>query len=183
MTDWYLVTKREVKRAGGREVFDQYRSMGEALKATFPEFTWDTTRFPTPPGYWRMPTHQRQVLERIGKDLGVKEVSAFCLKKKHNWFVLKLSDWYRISRKQVSVRGGERLFRYFPSLDSALRAVYPSYPWETWKFVEGDQAPRGFWKQKDNLLKAVDWVEKKMGLTKVKVLLITLWRLIVSTLL
>lgn len=60
------------------------------------------------------------------------------------------------------------MFRYYPSLESLLRGLYPNHQWETWQFIEAEQTPRGFWRSKANLFKAIDWAEKKMGITKVK---------------
>src|SRR4051812_23423847 len=75
-SDWYLVTQKDFHRAGGRALFNHHASLESALKVAYPEYPWDPQRFPTPHGYWRDINNQRMELERIGRQLGVKEVQS-----------------------------------------------------------------------------------------------------------
>jgi len=66
------------------------------------------------------------------------------------------------------------LFRRYPSLIDALKAVYPETSWEK-EFmastfvpaVTGTRQPTNFWKEKSNLLKALDEAELKIGIKQV----------------
>jgi len=68
----------------------------------------------------------------------------------------------------VQKRGGT-LFYYYPSLEAALRAIYPNYQWQTVAFLEAGSKIWGFWKNENKLLEALDWAEKKIGIQKVKI--------------
>jgi len=74
------------------------------------------------------------------------------------------SDWYNITRAQVSKCGGLRLFDYHSSLESVLRSVYPAFAWEASKFSRG-----GFWKIKSNQIHALQQAEKTLGIEKVAI--------------
>eukprot|EP01126_Amoeba_proteus_P021660 TRINITY_DN2203_c0_g4_i4.p1 TRINITY_DN2203_c0_g4~~TRINITY_DN2203_c0_g4_i4.p1 ORF type:complete len:240 (-),score=37.66 TRINITY_DN2203_c0_g4_i4:11-730(-) len=54
---------------------------------------------------------------------------------KCNLFVKAPSDWYRVSRKQLSlVEGGNKFLKSFNSLFSGIKFAYPEYPWNRQKF-------------------------------------------------
>ena len=64
--------------------------------------------------------------------------------------------------------GGAGLLNHYASLADVLRAFYPDYPWQPERFrrVQG-KTPLGFWKDKSNLIKALDTAEEKIGIKKV----------------
>jgi len=64
--------------------------------------------------------------------------------------------------------GGAGLLNHYASLADVLRVIYPDYPWEPERFrrVQG-KTPLGFWKDKSNLIKALDTAEEKIGIKKV----------------
>ena len=64
----------------------------------------------------------------------------------------------------VKENGGDPLFDYYPSLYAVLKTHYPDYPWDGTKF---QAVPAGYWKDKENLMKALELAETKMGITKV----------------
>jgi len=80
---------------------------------------------------------------------------------------LQLSDWYPITRKEVYHRGGSPLFIRFNSLEHALRTLYPTYPWQSLRFLESGKARNGFWDDPDNVRSAIDKAEQRLGLEKV----------------
>lgn len=127
---------------------------------------------------WRDVPNQRDSLEQIGKELGVKEVFFFINSKATLYyssnriyftiFSSQLSDWYRITKKEVKQKGGEGLFYHFPSLEEALRVLYSDYPWESTRFVERKSSgPLKYWHNQSNLLKALERAEKRMGIQQV----------------
>jgi len=64
-------------------------------------------------------------------------------------------------------------------LADAIQALYPDHPWDPSKFSDG-KVPRNFWKDKDNQMKALDRVEKTLGITQVKGFLFSLFVLVFS---
>jgi len=102
-------------------------------------------------GHWQDVNNQKQFFQRLSEELGIEE----------------LSDWYRVSRREVRRRGGWSLFTYYPSLGHALKANYPDYSWEPARFIEEGTAPHGFWQNKTNLLDALNRTEAKLGIEKV----------------
>ena len=82
----------------------------------------------------------------------------------------QLSGWYNISRKEIERRGGSRLFGHHPTLLSALRAAYPTYPWNRDNFSERrgtGRVPRGHWANKDNQKEFIERVGKELGVKEV----------------
>ena len=77
------ISRKKVKAAGGEMLFARYPSMEEILQANFPDFPWksekfsDTSRLPA--GFFDDLDKQRELLERIGRELGVKQVSTIDL--------------------------------------------------------------------------------------------------------
>jgi hypothetical protein len=78
LSDWYKVSRNEVERKG-LQLFGHYKSLGEALQAVYPEYPWKLSEFATrlPNKYWSSSENQQQVLKKIGKELGVTQVSFF----------------------------------------------------------------------------------------------------------
>ncbi len=76
-------------------------------------------------------------------------------------------DWYKVSRADVLKAGSRSLFNVYPSLERVLRATYPDYPWDSAKFVAATKIPSGHWKDKDNITKALDDIEKQMQIKEV----------------
>jgi len=75
-----------------------------------------------------------------------------------------LSDWYAVAKNQVVKKGGAHLFKLYGSLEGALTKAYPDYPWQSHKFIDEGRAPNGFWKQKENIFKGLDWVESYLSI-------------------
>jgi len=83
-------------------------------------------------------------------------------------YALQWSDWYLVSRKDVSAKaGGEALMRSYPSLFDALKEIYLEHPWQVSRFVESGKLPLWFWNQKDHLLKALDNAEDRLSIKQV----------------
>ena len=57
------------------------------------------------------------------------------------------------------------LFRYYPSLESLLQAVYPNHAWESSKFEEREV--RGYWKLVANQRHLLDKVGPDLGVKEV----------------
>lgn len=80
-----------------------------------------------------------------------------------------MAEWCNVSRAEVTQRGAWPLIRQYGSLEGALKAVYPEYPWHKARFVAESKTrvPRGHWKAKSNLVNALARAEEKLEITKV----------------
>ena len=81
--------------------------------------------------------------------------------------MLKLSDWYSASRKDIVNKGGGELFKYYPSLYGALKAIYPEFAWDLSRFAALGKAPHSYWQDNNNLLAALEQAEQRMGIKEV----------------
>jgi len=79
---------------------------------------------------------------------------------------VQLCDWYQISRIDVQAKGGFGLFAYYGSLCDALTTLYPQYPWDLKRFAH--PAPKGYWQDRQNQMKALRVAEEQLGITKVR---------------
>lgn len=77
------------------------------------------------------------------------------------------SDWYNISRQELTKRGGRGLFQYFPSLVHALKAVYPNVAWQPSRFADLGRTPHGFWENVDNHREFFEKAGKDLGVKEV----------------
>jgi len=78
-----------------------------------------------------------------------------------------MKDWLKISRHDVKRQGGAVLFQYYMSMPKMLQRIYPNHTWRSEDFVASGKAPRGYWEDTDNLLRALQRAEEKIGIQKV----------------
>ena len=79
--------------------------------------------------------------------------------------LLKHSDWYRVSRRMIETRGGERLFNYFESLGAALQSVFPHVQWDVEKFPEHKR--KRSWATINLHREFLDQIAPKLGVNQV----------------
>src|SRR5690349_18715299 len=105
LNDWYKFSRKEVYR---RAPFIQryYGDVLNALKSLFPHHSWNSSSFAT--GHWENLNYQRQKLEEVGEELGVKQ----------------LDDWYKVSPKEVA-RKTRFIQKYYGDLPNALKSLFP----------------------------------------------------------
>lgn len=78
------------------------------------------------------------------------------------------TDWYNVSKYDVQKRGGKALFRYYDTLGEALKTMFPQHPWDLPQFgANAPKAPRGYWLQDANLIRALERAEEKLGIKEV----------------
>ena len=82
--DWYSIHKADVLKKGGRMLFDAYPSLPAALKAAFPEFPWDPSRFARHKSLsaqqLRELDQQREIFNGVSHKVGVSKVRfQFCI--------------------------------------------------------------------------------------------------------
>lgn len=64
-------------------------------------------------------------------------------------------------------KGGGGLFAHYSSLEEALRAIYPGFPWDAGSFISSHKVKKGHWQDKKNLLDALDSIANKLGIKEV----------------
>ena len=73
MSEWREVSEEQVISMGGQAVLSTYPSLGDALEAVYPDFTWQTDKLPH--GYWQDEKHLLNALDKVEKQLGISKVS------------------------------------------------------------------------------------------------------------
>lgn len=76
------MSRQEIDQRGGQYFLRFYSSVDEMLRAVYPEVPWEslssrrkrTNNNRTAVGYWADHVRQRQLLDQIGSELGIKEV-------------------------------------------------------------------------------------------------------------
>lgn len=59
------------------------------------------------------------------------------------------------------------MLQQYVSIEAALRAVYPHYPWDSTRFEEARELPTGKWQNPDNVMDALLRAEQQLGILKV----------------
>ena len=63
---------------GGSELFRYYKSLYHALKAIYPEFSWEVSRFAAlgnaPHAYWKDKQNWLAALDKAEQRIGIKQV-------------------------------------------------------------------------------------------------------------
>ena len=54
---------------------------------------------------------------------------------------------------------------YKGSQINLINAVFPNYKWLPWKFK---QAPKGFWKDENNIKEYMNWLSEKLNIKKME---------------
>jgi len=71
------VPRRKLRDVGGEIVWQHYRSLESALKSAYPHDSWRSDKFLADRlvhGHWRDTSAMRAFFDRIGPELGVKQV-------------------------------------------------------------------------------------------------------------
>ena len=101
------------------------------MSAVYPQYDWLPWKFTKSPGkIWEDDKNKRKFLEWAGKELGIKE----------------LSDWYKVSTKEIQRLGGS----HDMPLAQLLTAAYPEF---NWGFNLKSKTP--YYKKTQSLLKSM----------------------------
>lgn len=110
--DWYNVQRTQLYN-NASFIQNHYTTLSAALQAIYPEHSWDHSRFThTLSGYWKSISNQRARMDELAKEFKVT----------------RLDDWYKVPRQQI-YSNAPFISRYYSSIFSALRAIYPEHPW------------------------------------------------------
>jgi hypothetical protein len=88
---------------------------------------------------------QRNQLDRVGEELGVK----------------KLDDWYKIPVQSVKKKLPFISIDYNSSLFTTLKQLHPEHEWNPLSFL---QAPKGYWKNELHQKTRMESISKELGI-------------------
>ena len=104
-----------------------YPSLREALQTLYPEHSWQPSEFlknskkKMPDGYWSDRQNQREIIERIGRELGVNEVPPSFFLSFAVFLLLTKSSSCRIGTRSHVIRSSRRVV--VNSLPTILRST------------------------------------------------------------
>ena len=117
MDDWKQIKSSIIRKEGGATILKQYSSFYDALSSIYSDLSWDpfTSRKQLPKGFWNEISNIKIFIKMVEEYYDIK----------------KLSDWYRISLRQISNIGGSGLLNtYNYKLYTILSNVYPDEKWD-----------------------------------------------------
>jgi hypothetical protein len=111
-----------------------------------PHYPWLEWRFPqVPQGFWDQRANRRRYLDWLGQQLGVKQPE----------------DWYQLSTQQLCHWYGRSVLKKFKDSRVAIFKEYlPEGDWQEWLFRK---SPNGFWQQRANRRRYLDWLGQQLG--------------------
>ena len=152
LEDWYRITTDDFKHNRGNGILGlHWRSSAiGAVKECFPDYDWKDWLFQaTPRRFWRDPRNHRRYMKWLGEQLGIQ----------------RPSDWYRVSNQDFRDNGGGGfLISYDSTVSLAIMSYLPHYDWKEWMF---DKTPKGFWNERKNRRRYMNWLGKKLGFKSV----------------
>lgn len=145
--DWYRVTTDDFKNNGGGGLLHYWHdSAVGAVQDTYPDYDWKEWLFQTAPRrFWLQRRNHRLFMEWLEKRLDIREPE----------------DWYRVTNQDFRDHGGGAfLLHYDSTISAAIMAYRPDYDWKEWMF---DKTPKGFWDQRRNRRRYLQWLEAQLG--------------------
>jgi hypothetical protein len=145
LNDWYSVDRKTITRELSF-ISNIYKgSLYTTLKEIYPQHDWNPLKFTkVPKGYWKDANTQRTALEKIGSELGVKE----------------LDDWYTVDRGFVTSKLTFISNYYNCSLYSTLKELYPQHNWDPLKF---SKVPNNYWADTNTQRDALEKLGVQLG--------------------
>lgn len=121
--DWYRVTAKDFRQHRGSTLLRRFGgSPATIIKAHFPNHDWKEWLFRSiPTGFWHQRVNRKRYVKWLGKQLGFQ----------------KPSDWYRLRPSDFRAHRGKALWErfYSPSIERAVRELYPKRKWKAERFV------------------------------------------------
>jgi len=103
---------------------------------------------PVPDGFWYDIRNRRRYLKWLGQRLG---------------FVHR-EDWYHISTSAIQKNlGGGAMLHWNHSAVGAVKELFPDGEWYEWLF---DATSRGFWKDRRNHRRYLEWLGQQLGIKR-----------------
>jgi len=148
--DWYQVTNQDFKDHKGGAFLIQYNStVSAAVMAYKPSYDWKEWLFSTTPKeFWRSKKNRQRYMRWLAGRLGFEHPS--------DWYGVKDSDFRKNSGKELLTLCGN-------SPMAVVMDCYPRRTWYEWMFA---RVPVGFWKKRQNRLRYVEWLGKRLRIKR-----------------
>jgi len=114
--EWYQVKPSQVSQLGGFGLLHLYAgSIQMVLASVYPEIDWRPWLFPSvPKGYWDIASNVQQYLCWVSDQLSL----------------VRMEDWYDVSRKQLISLKGALLLKRYRGLVCMLEKFFPTVYWD-----------------------------------------------------
>lgn len=160
LEDWYDIRQDKVIQISeARKLLLMHdNSLVPILKKAYPQYPWKPWRFVAekhtmPHGYWKIAQNQRDFLEHLGNELGIKT----------------LPDWYQGLSLAVSSEFGSQLKQvakyHEGSLHKTIQNVFSEYDWKPWLF---SIAPANLWEDPKTRRQFFDYIYKELNCTSLE---------------
>lgn len=151
--DWYNVKYTDFLENFGVTLISKfYNSLySEMTKELYPEYDWLEWEFiRITQNFWKNKNNRILYLKWLGYKLNFK-----CEE-----------DWYKINRNDFKNNKGISLFGFYNfSPREVCKELYPKFEWMEWKFKN---VPKNFWKSKENKLRYINFLGKKLNYNKME---------------
>lgn len=146
--DWYgLNAQHFVDNYGSGLLQEHGKSPLAVLKAHFPDYEWQEWRFDKVPNrFWKSRANRLRCLEWMGEQMGIQEPE----------------DWYRVTGQDfIENRCSGVMVPYECSPYIVLKNLKPEYDWKEWLF---SRVSAGFWDDRKNRRRFLDWFAEEIGI-------------------
>eukprot|EP01118_Nematostelium_gracile_P009096 TRINITY_DN3048_c0_g2_i1.p1 TRINITY_DN3048_c0_g2~~TRINITY_DN3048_c0_g2_i1.p1 ORF type:complete len:398 (-),score=57.98 TRINITY_DN3048_c0_g2_i1:17-1066(-) len=141
MEDWYHVTSEQICKKGAAGLIARYDgSPLRMVTSLFPNHDWDLLQF-------------QKVSKDLWSDAGF--INQFKIKLSQELNIVKMEDWYSVSRRQISGKGGGGLLqKYHNSPSKMLMFLFPEHEWKLTEFKDKPRGvTKGIWFHKEMINK------------------------------
>lgn len=148
--DWYNLSSKILGQRHGWQLLNYYRDVNEIMNNLMPEYDWKEWKFLTAPkGFWKHTNNHIKYMRWLESQLGFKNKE----------------DWYNVTKNDFNDNYGNALLnKYKFVLSKIVISSFPEYDLKEWMFKGG--VPTNFWKDKNNIIRYMQWIELKLNITK-----------------
>jgi hypothetical protein len=147
---WYHVSQSQFRSLGGTKLLLMNGgSMIKLLESVYPNHKWLEWKFrKVSDGFWTSHANQLQYMTWLQEELNMQNIS----------------DWYAITAKDVTSKGGHRLLlKFHNNIPKLVSTVFKGHEWHEWKFKA---VSRGWWRDVSNRKAFMDWAGHQLGVAK-----------------
>jgi hypothetical protein len=145
LEDLYKLNKRAISSRGAWLLLREAKnSIPRLVQSAYPEHEWIPWKFAhIGASTWADEQNVRKFFEYCQKELKIES----------------FDDWYQVKGTKIASLGGRSLLvrKFNNSLPVALKSAFPEHEWLEWKFRI---TPMGWWKDKKNQKKYLEWLGK-----------------------
>ena len=146
--NWYSISMKDFSQNNGSGFISHCygSSPSKAVIDIYQNFDWEPWKFEVcPNGFWDSRAGFVQYMDWLGEHMGYTTAE----------------DWYQIQGSDFEYGGSGMLAHYYEGSPSkAVMDYLPGYDWKEWLFTK---ASSGFWKDRGNRSKYLDWLGRNLG--------------------